>query len=73
MCVMKILIDGHEFHAGIDAQNATPEQLKAWAEKWRSKLSKLVSISIELTDGSFLVLGEAQLSRAVFVFAVTGT
>jgi hypothetical protein len=68
MSVMKILIDGLEFSAKIYGPGATREQLEEWASKFRSSLGDVASLSIELVDGSFLVLGEKQLERSVFLF-----
>ena len=67
MPIVRILIDGHEFH-GKGTPNATPEAVKKDAEQFAIQLETTTKLTVDLVGESILVLGKAQIDRAVFVF-----
>lgn len=67
MSTLKLLVDGQSFDAKIK-NAATSDEIEKAANEFGENLSRLSHITIELTDGSFLVLGEKMLERTLFVF-----
>lgn len=62
MAVMRILIDGHTFEARCN------DDAETVAKSMASIVSDMRNYRVGLIDGSFLVLGQKQLERAVFLF-----
>lgn len=64
MARMIIKIDGETYY-GI-SERFPPAKLAS--EDFREDINRLTSLSLLLNNGSYIVLGEKQIQRAIFIF-----
>jgi len=67
MATLRVLVDGREFEAKMEP-DTTSEDCEKAANELGPNVSELSYMAIGLVDGSYLVLGERQLERTLFVF-----